>query len=384
MPETIETDPGLPRSIIHVVRQFLPNRGGLEDVVANLAHEQLRAGARVRILTCDRLFTDLGTRLPARETLEGFEIHRFPFRGSTRYPVTPGVLRDLHDADLVHVHAIDFFFDYLALTRPLHRKPMVATTHGGFFHTGAHAGIKRAWFSSVTRASARAYEAIVACSQTDAEQFRSVAGSRLRTIENGVDLAKFQGCASPVPTRRMVSLGRFSTNKRPEQLLDALAVLVRRDPSWHLDLVGTESDWTASALEAAIQERGLAAQVTLHLGLSTTEVAAVLRGASIFVSASDFEGFGLALIEAVSAGLVPVVQPNASFRNLAVRYPGITLANFGEPETAAAAIEAAHAALTSLGRPAGLNLDWVQDFSWPGVAARYADVYWQAMASAAG
>ena len=37
--------------IVHVVRQFLPNRGGLEDVVANLARQTVRRGYRVRVVT---------------------------------------------------------------------------------------------------------------------------------------------------------------------------------------------------------------------------------------------------------------------------------------------------------------------------------------------
>ena len=35
--------------IVHVVRQFLPNRGGLEDVVANLCRAQLALGLRVGV-----------------------------------------------------------------------------------------------------------------------------------------------------------------------------------------------------------------------------------------------------------------------------------------------------------------------------------------------
>ena len=46
------------RLIVHVVRQFLPNRGGLEDVVANLARQgTVRLGYRVRVVTLDSLFT---------------------------------------------------------------------------------------------------------------------------------------------------------------------------------------------------------------------------------------------------------------------------------------------------------------------------------------
>ena len=118
--------------VTHVVRQFLPNRGGLEDVVANLCRQLPALGYRTRVVTLDRLFVEPHRTLPAHETIDGIEIVRIPWKGSSRYPVAPQVFRHLSDADLVHVHAIDFFFDALALGRVLHRKPMIATTHGAF------------------------------------------------------------------------------------------------------------------------------------------------------------------------------------------------------------------------------------------------------------
>jgi alpha-1,3-mannosyltransferase len=52
-------------------------------------------------------------------------------------------LRHLRDADIVHVHAIDFFFDFLGWTKPLHGKKLVVSTHGGFFHTSFIRGHRR-------------------------------------------------------------------------------------------------------------------------------------------------------------------------------------------------------------------------------------------------
>lgn len=119
--------------IVQVVRQYPPGRGGLEDVVSSLSRELLQRGFRVRVVTLDRLFSDPGKTLPAREVIDGVEVVRVPYRGSSRYPLAFSAFRHIRDADLVHVHGVDFFFDALALGRFLHGAPMVATTHGGFF-----------------------------------------------------------------------------------------------------------------------------------------------------------------------------------------------------------------------------------------------------------
>ncbi len=361
-------------AILHVVRQFLPNRGGLEDFVANLAREQGRLGHDVRVLTLDRQFSEPGLRLAARERIDGVAVERMPFRGSSRYPIAPGFLGRLKGADIVHVHAIDFFFDALALTKPLHRLPLVATTHGGFFHTQAQAGLKRLWFNGPTRLSARAYGAVVGCSASDARQFAAIVPRGVPVIENGVDLAKFAGAAAPVPSRTLLTLGRFSRNKRLDRLIALMRQLRAAEDGWRLRIVGVPSDLTVADLEARIAEADLGGSVSVHAGLDTAGVRALIGGSSLFVSASEYEGFGIALVEAMSAGLVPVVHPNASFTDLAARHPGIALCDFSDATAAAEAVRRAHDGLRARGGPPAEDL---ARYAWAGVAARYLDTYAQ-------
>jgi alpha-1,3-mannosyltransferase len=355
--------------ILHVVRQFHPNRGGLEDFVANLAREQVLTGCDVRILTCDRLFSHPERRLPAQATFDGMKIQRLPFYGSTRYPLVPSLLWHLGDADIVHVHAIDFFFDALALTKPLHRKPLVATTHGGFFHTADHAGLKRLWFNGPTRLSARAYGAIVGCSESDAGQFSQIAGEKVLTIENGVDLSKFAGSASGDLVRSIVTVGRFSKNKRLDRLIAMTAELRKRNPEWHLHIAGIPSDLSPSDLQGMIDAAGVSSNMTVHVDLTDSDLRGLFARASFFVSASEYEGFGIALIEAMSGGFRCFVHPNASFRTLAARHPSVRLADFSDPAEVADMLEAAY------NHPEASRTPDLSDHAWSSVAERYRSVY---------
>lgn len=361
--------------IVHVVRQFLPNRGGLEDVVANLARQTVRRGYRVRVVTLDSLFTAPEDKLPLREDIDGIEVVRIPWLGTSRYPLAPQVFRHLADADLVHVHAIDFFFDALAWGRLLHGKPMIVTTHGGFFHTRKYATIKKVWFRTLTRASATAYRRVVCCSASDLKQFSEIVPDSL-LIENGADIGKFADTASRRAKRRIVTIGRFSVNKRIDHLLNAMVALKTRDPEWHLDIVGAESDLNRADVEGAIESRDLSGRVTLHVSPDNDSIRRIIAEASIFASASEYEGFGLVALEAMSAGLQPVLNANDAFATLAARHPVIMLADFTNPESAVTAIEAAHQALSR--QPdavrAGL-LDAARGYSWDIVAGRYIDLY---------
>ncbi|MBX4890637.1 glycosyltransferase family 4 protein [Rhizobium bangladeshense] len=361
--------------IVHVVRQFLPNRGGLEDVVANLSRQTLRRGYRVRVVTLNSLFTAPEDRLPARENIDGIEVVRIPWSGSSRYPLALEVFRHLGDADLLHVHAIDFFFDALAWGRMLHGKPMIVTTHGGFFHTRKYAAIKKIWFRTLTRVSARVYRRVVCCSASDLKQFSEIAPDSV-LIENGADIGKFADTASRRARRRIVTIGRFSVNKRLDHLLDAVAVLKSGDPEWHLDIVGAESDLKRVDIEGEIESRNLTGRVTLHVSPDNDTIRRIITEASLFASASEYEGFGLVALEAMSAGLLPVLNANDAFQTLAGRHPIIRLADFTSPQTAAAAMESVYDDLARRQDAVRSELlDAARGYSWDIVAGRYIDLY---------
>ncbi|MCW2285944.1 alpha-1,3-mannosyltransferase [Rhodoblastus acidophilus] len=361
--------------IIHVVRQYWPLVGGLEEFVARLAREQRLAGASVRVVTLDESFSRRGLKLAPMETHEGVEIVRIPFYGSTRYPIAPQVLGQLAGADLIHVHAVDFFFDFVALTRGLRQCPIVATTHGGFFHTAKHTLLKRIWFHTITRLTASAYRAVVASSLSDFETFSAIAPRNARLIENGVDIEKFKGAASPLPSRSLLTIGRFSLNKKLDLLLESFRQLVRDGEDWRLDIVGMESDWTREDLRREIAARGLEQRVTVHVGADNAAIARLMSRASLFVSASDYEGFGIVLVEALSAGLLPVVHGNEAFRSFAARRGGVRICDYTDPMASAEAIRAAFVDLAGAPHMRDDLIKISEGYAWPQVARTYLELY---------
>lgn len=361
--------------IIHVVRQYWPLVGGLEEFVGRLAREQRLAGATVRVVTLDENFAARGSRLSPRDAHDGVEIIRIPFYGSTRYPIAPRVLAQLAGADLIHVHAVDFFFDFLALTHGLRRCPIVATTYGGFFHTSKHTLLKRIWFNTITRLTASFYQAVIASSVSDYETFSAIAPKNLRLIENGVNIEKFQGAASLRPVRSLITIGRFSHNKKLDLLLESFRQLVQDGEDWRLDIVGMESDWTSELLRREIVARGLEDRVSVHVGADNDAIAQLISRASLFVSASAYEGFGIVLVEALSAGLVPVVHGNDAFRSFAARHGAIRVSDFTDPVASAEAIRKAFVDLATSPHMRDDLRKISEGFAWPQVSRHYFDLY---------
>ena len=362
--------------VVHVVRQFSPSVGGLEDTVLSLTRAQReRLGIDASVLTLDRLFTGPEV-LPAEDVVQGVPVRRMRWAGSSRYPLAPSVLRHLKGADVVHVHAIDFFFDFLALTRPLHGRRLIATTHGGFFHTGSFKIAKKLWFQTLTRASITAYDRIVACSQSDAEMFQASAGQRLMLIENGINQSKFHGAASPSPRKTILSFGRFARHKRTDALLRVFKDLIAIDPSWRLIIAGREADQKASELIEMAAQFNLGDAVRFVFGPSDAELRSLMAEASFYASLSSYEGFGLAAVEAMSAGLVPILSPIPAFARLvSTAGAGLTV-DADDPSAAAAAIAALPVDdLDAYAKWRQRVMAVAERYDWQEVASRYGLVY---------
>jgi alpha-1,3-mannosyltransferase len=371
--------------IIHVVRQFSPSVGGLETSVLNLACAQRgRLGIDARVVTMNRVFGQPET-LPPEDVVAGIPIQRLPWRGSSRYPLVPSVLWNLQSADVVHVHAIDFFFDFLALTRPLHKGIMIASTHGGFFHTAQFATAKKLWFNTVTRASIQAYHRIVACSHSDAELFRSRAGNRLTVVENGIDQARFACAAASIQTRTIICFGRFAKHKRIDEIFPILARLYALDPAWRLIIAGRDADQTVEQLGAKADEAGISHAVRFVLNPSDAQLRLLIGEASFSACLSAYEGFGLAAVEAMSAGLLPILSGIAPFRRLVDDTKIGLIVDPGDPAGAAATVQA-HVLddAASYAQRRTQTMEAVRRYDWEEVAIRYADIYSEAIEATRG
>ena len=127
-------------------------------------------------------------------------------------------------------------------------------------------------------------------------------------IPNGVDAARF---AAAVPSRDdeyLLAVGGIEPRKGSIDLLDAYALLRADLPGLRLVIAGGETLFDYRAYRAQWQTR--AADLGIHpevLGpVEHDELPSLVAGATAFAFPSTKEGFGLAAMEALAAG-VPVV-----------------------------------------------------------------------------
>jgi alpha-1,3-mannosyltransferase len=376
--------------VAHVVRQYLPSIGGMEEVVRNLVeYQQKETRYQPVVITLDRVFREPAQRLPANETLDGIPVRRLSYSGSERYPLCPKVLSALRSVDLVHVHGIDFSFDYLSLTRLLHGKPLIASTHGGFFHTKFAQHLKQLYFRSVTRVSTMGYRRIIATSENDGDIFSQITdGRRLKVIENGVDIRKFDDASAQTLRPTLIYFGRWSVNKGILEALDVLAALRAQQPGvpWKLIIAGREYDLDAEAIRRHARKLGLAESISIVPGPTNEELRSLIAEASYYICLSHHEGFGIAPIEAMSAGLIPILSAIPPFTRLVGSTGiGLILSASGAIGQAQQVAQLHEDQIWQTGTPSGPReraRRAVSPYSWNGVAAAYVQQYDDVMAAA--
>ncbi|KRR14835.1 hypothetical protein CQ12_28625 [Bradyrhizobium jicamae] len=366
--------------IVHVVRQFFPSVGGLEDVVRELSRRQVEDGFAVRVVTLDRLFRPSAgsgeAKLPSYEIVDGVEVVRIPYRGSHRYPIAPRVLGFIRTADIVHVHGIDFFFDFLALTKVIHRRRLVVSTHGGFFHTSRSSLLKSIWFRTTTLMSMKGYAGVAAVSKADLQRFSHIRSAGLNLIENGVNVSKFVAAGSRYPIKHMVCIGRLSCNKRLDRLVAWVREVRQLDPEWSLTIAGRPWDHTAADIRDLISRSGQLEAISVIESPSDEQIRELIRQSSIFVSASEYEGFGLAAVEGLSAGLYPILSGIGAFESL-VSSTGIgRLVDFDQPKVAAGAFVQQWMQVSERYEEVrNACLEAAKAYDWNAVTARYLALY---------
>ncbi len=325
--------------ILQVVRQFLPSTGGMETYVSSLCSQLRRRGHQSDVATLDYIFKT-SRRLPPYQVIEGTNIIRLPSLGNPRYFFAPRLLELLYRYDLVHVHGVDFFTDLLGALRRRHGKPVVLSTHGGFFHTDWHSSFKKMYFRTVTRSALRGVDRVIACSPRDERMFAPVT-RRICLIENGIDFPVFADVKKNIRAEELLFVGRISKNKRVDRLIDALALVRKTRPGARLTIIGPDWEGLQEELEELAAGLALESAVNFTGELARGEMLAALARARLFVSASEYEAFGLSAVEAMATGTVPLLNDIEAFREFIDDGRNGFLASFDDAGAAAALIVAA-------------------------------------------
>lgn len=314
--------------VLHVISSLDPRGGGPVAALAGLAPAQHAAGASVRVLYTWRRGEDrqLAERLQSSGTVRGIGPCTGPL--ARHRGLSPAAREAVADADVVHIHG---------LWEEVQHQAATAARGARVPYIFRPCGMLDPWSLNQSRWKKRLYMALrlrrnlshaAALHFTTAMEQAQVASLHLPPpgiVEpNGVDLREFEGVTRDGALRRQILgpdgrgtiisfLGRIHPGKGVEYLIRALSRPPCRDI--HLLIIGPDSEGYRSKMESLAAQCGMAARIHFKGLLSGAEKISTLAQADLFCLPSEHENFGIAVVEALAAGLPVIISDRVGLRD---------------------------------------------------------------------
>jgi glycosyltransferase involved in cell wall biosynthesis len=313
--------------ILHVIANLAPRYGGPSKACWEMARAVAQLGHEVSIYTTNQDGPgELEVPVGQPVWQEGVEIRYFPIQAprfwGTSLPLALGLRRKIPASDLVHIHSLYLFHDLVAghYCRG-YGIPYLMRPHGTldpFIHR-RHRGRKRLmelWFENRNIRGAAALHFTTAQEAELAEPYTF--GTPGLVVPLGVGNDEFAVMPEPGSFRRrhpeigdkpiILFFGRINFKKGLDILAQAFGVVARQRQDVHLVIAGPDNEGWGGRVRTWLEEEGVGARTTFTGMLLGPERLAVLRDASLFALPSYSENFGLAVVEAMAAGLPVIIS----------------------------------------------------------------------------
>lgn len=316
--------------------KMVGDSGGMAKVTCAFAHEMKVRGHRVSLVYSDVQTGDF--YYPLDKDIPAYDIRHYKGK-SISYPWYLKVKREFYrtfdkqkartvNDEFAASFLLDHLKDVLQTVQPdvivsfqpaaskmllcdLQTKiPVITMSHGNpedYFHTYPKEEIPALEKSAVCQVLLPSFEQHLKSHLPNVKTV--VIGNAIPQYDVQADLS------AKKDTYKILFVGRLSKNhKRPHLLIEAFAGLADEFPDWNVELWGAEDGKAYyKELQLLIKKHHLENRVFLKG--PTNNVPSVLQQGDIFAFPSAYEGFGLALGEAMSMGLPAVGYKSCSAVN---------------------------------------------------------------------
>ena len=298
--------------------RYPPAPGGAETVVKAYSEGLRNLGHDVEVITTD-LYTE--TPFVKREMpseVNGINVTRhkaYTVSGEAHYVLAPGMVQSFlsKKADIIHTHSYGYFQNHAGWIRERFQStPWIITPH---FHPswsmwgGAKRKTLREFYDTVIgKGTMEAADLITCVSKHERDMLVSEIGiseDNIKIIYNGInwsdwkvlpDKEIFRKQYPDISDKFVLFAGRLATNKGLSDLISAMKLVNQKD----VDLVITGADMgLGKQLEKEAFEKGVRMHRLGHIDDETYR--SVLAAAEVLVLPSEYEAFGIVLLEAAAA-----------------------------------------------------------------------------------
>lgn len=302
-------------------RGFAANYSGIERVCQNLYPALGRRGHRVTIYSRELEPPSPAPGVSVRNTSK-IACH---WAETVSHSFSSAWDANLRPYDVIHLHALAPALSCWAFR--LHNIPTVLTVHGLDWNRARWRGTGRNVLRLAERMAVRLADEIIVVSRELQDYYKTTWRRRTNLIYNSVDFESSleegqQGRVRQLglePRRYLLYAGRLAPEKR---IGDVIQAVCRASRPCCFAIAGEgDRDYTARLRLAAGRDTRI--RFLGHQDRST--VRSLMRHCVAFISASELEGFSMALLECVAEGAPAIVTDIAPHRELLSSWPDYDL-----------------------------------------------------------
>ena len=176
-------------------------------------------------------------------------------------------------------------------------------------------GIRRRWLTQKAAEKAQAVVTLSEFSRGEIIDLLGVPAQRVHVIVPGIDRLAVK--TSAYGEARVLYVGSIFNRRHVPDLIRAIATLRRTmptGPDLSLDIVGDDRTFPRENLDVAIGDRRIDSHVRWHRYVTDDQLLELYGRARAFAFLSEYEGLGMTPLEALAAGVPPVVYDTAVAR----------------------------------------------------------------------
>ncbi len=370
------------RTSVHIISSLDPRSGGPSVSVPELA------AAVTRDLRYENRLVTFSRRGEIVPPIEATPVETLPWRpaellfGGDSYRALEALIKQ---TDVVHVHGI-WQAHCTAAIRICrgHGIPFLVSAHGMLDPWAIRNRRWRKWIYSqlVERRNLSGASCLRALSLAEVEDYRAFGlQAPAALLPNGINIPA--ACADlflerypELADREIVLfLSRIQHKKGIHLLCRMWARVSRSFPTAQLVLAGPDEGNTVAEINRLISELGIQNSVTMTGMLDYGMKWSALHAATLFVLPSYSEGFSIAVLEAMGAGLPIIISSACHFPEVATKGCGVVIEP-NERELECALLETLQAPSESRRAMGERGQRLVEsEYNWQRIGSRTADVY---------
>lgn len=249
------------------------------------------------------------------------------------------------------------------------RKKYIAVLHGSEIKAG------NIIVQKLTKWSLSQYDNLIAVSNFTKEYALHVNPKiKIDVINNGIEISSTSQEKKYLSEINLVTVGNVTYRKGQQNVIKALPLLKEHFPNIHYHCIGIPTE--KEAFSALAKELKVENNVTFHGKLADFEKNILLEKATIFIMLSDivkndFEGFGIAILEANSFGLPSIGSNNSGIADaIKNNFSGVLV----DPHNSKEILDAVVTIMESYDSFSKNAISWTQQFDWKNVIEKYVKI----------